>query len=182
MAKEKIPSDLYESLRNAGFQLENHLNEYIHKYLNKKEFAAAASIFKTGQSKLTSLLQELHEAASPHLNVPTKQDLANISKLIIQVEEKVDVLSDQVEELTETVKRLNKEQPLQSSQTDASVSDTLDLESKQWEDSIQERIERLEALKEMAANSLKPEATSAKIRNMDIFQLLDMLQRKKKDE
>lgn len=107
MTKEKKPSDLYETLRNAGFQLETHLNENIHKYMNQKEFAAAASVFKKVHGRLMDLLQEFHETASPHLSTPTKKDVANIAQLVVQVEEKVDVLSDQVAELTESIKKLN---------------------------------------------------------------------------
>jgi methyl-accepting chemotaxis protein len=187
MSKEKNSSDLYEALRNAGFQLETHLNDYIHKYLNKKEFAAAASVFKKAQNKLTDLLQEVHETASPHLNVPTKQDLANIAKLVIQVEEKVDRLSDQVEELTETVKRLNSEAVQPSTAKSSSASESPKDVPERWEKSIQGRLKRLETLKEMAAGSLKeqmatPAFSSEKLGNDDLFKLLDLLQRKKNDE
>ncbi|WP_113926881.1 hypothetical protein [Bacillus sp. P14.5] len=183
MTKEKIPSDLYEALRNAGFQLETQLNEYIHKYMNQKEFAAAASVFKKAHGRLMDLLQEFHETASPHLKNPTKKDLANVAQLIVQVEEKVDVLSDQVAELTEAVSKLNSISMDKKEQTEPlEVKE----EANAWDTLKEAKMKRLHALSEAAKSSIDSKLgslTSAeKLTGTHLTQLLEMLQGMKKSE
>jgi regulator of replication initiation timing len=181
MTKEKIPSDLFETLRNAGFQLETQLNEYIHKYMNHKEFAAAASVFKKAHGKLMEMMQEVHETASPHLNTPTKKDLANIAKLIVQLEEKIDALNDQVAELTETLHDSKNENTVTMEPAD------LQDEPAESETPKEARLKRLQALSELAKNPIGPQldalaASSEKLGKTHFTQLLEMLQGMKKGE
>ncbi|MGD6804546.1 hypothetical protein FZC79_13905 [Rossellomorea vietnamensis] len=184
MTKEKIPSDLYEALRNAGFQLETQLNEYIHKYMNQKEFAAAASVFKKAHGRLMDLLQEFHETASPHIKSPTKQDVANIAQLVVQVEEKVDVLSDQVAELTETIKKLNSGTPDKKEQTEPSAESPE--ETAAWDTLKEARRKRLQAMSEAAKSSIESKlgtlSASEKLKGTNFSQLIEMLQGMKKSE
>ncbi|MGD7023719.1 hypothetical protein ACQCVK_14050 [Rossellomorea vietnamensis] len=184
MTKEKIPSDLYEALRNAGFQLETQLNEYIHKYMNQKEFAAAASVFKKAHGRLMDLLQEFHETASPHIKSPTKQDVANIAQLVVQVEEKVDVLSDQVAELTETINKLNSGTPDKKEQTEPSKESPE--ETAAWDTLKEARRKRLQAMSEAAKSSIESKlgtlSASEKLKGTNFSQLIEMLQGMKKSE
>ncbi|MGM0846603.1 MAG: hypothetical protein ACQEUT_16635 [Bacillota bacterium] len=185
MTKEKIPSDLYEALRNAGFQLESQLNEYIHKYMNQKEFAAAGTVFKKAHGRLLDLLQEFHEAASPHLKTPTKKDVANLAQLIVQVEEKVDVLSDQVAELTETLKKLDNA-PQDEKKTETNPVESHSEDPAVWDLLKEARKKKLEALSEAAKSSLESKlgtlTSSEKLKGAHFAQLLEMLQGMKKSE
>lgn len=106
MAKEQTPAELYETIRNAGFLLETQLNEFIQKHLNKEELVGMAAIVTKAHTKLIEFLHEFQEIISVHLNTPTKNDVANVAKLVVQTEEKVDSLTDEIIRLTESIDQL----------------------------------------------------------------------------
>lgn len=95
MSKEEKP-DLFLLLKNAGFQLENQVNQYIQDHLNKEELAAAAH---KGGNLFAALIEECHEymeQLSAQLNFPTKNDVARLGQLVVQTEEKIDEIEDKV--------------------------------------------------------------------------------------
>ncbi|RHW41655.1 hypothetical protein D1B31_08030 [Neobacillus notoginsengisoli] len=105
MSKKHAMPNMYEVLRKAGFQLENQLNQSIHDHWNREEVAEAAAIFTNAHARLINKLHRYHEVLSTQLNTPTKKDVANVAKLVLQTEEKVDQLNDQMIRLTEKLEK-----------------------------------------------------------------------------
>jgi len=106
MSKEHKITDIYEFLRNAGFKLETQLNEQIRNHLNRREVAGAAAILANHHADLIERLHQYQEITSIQLNIPTKKDVANIGKLTIQTEEKVDKLTDEIMQLAASIEEL----------------------------------------------------------------------------
>lgn len=98
--------DLYQLLKNSGMKLEWKVNETIQNQLNRKE---AALLFNT-QSQIAAnvinKLQQKIEILSIPLNFPTKQDMANATKINVQTEEKVDLLDDKVSDVLTSLNEL----------------------------------------------------------------------------
>ncbi|NHM31943.1 hypothetical protein [Neobacillus terrae] len=106
MSKEHKISDIYEFLRNAGFKLETQLNEQIRNHLNRRDVAGIAGILANHHANLIERLHQYQEITSIQLNIPTKKDVANIGKLTIQTEEKVDKLRDEIMQLAASIEEL----------------------------------------------------------------------------
>lgn len=98
--------DIYKILKINGYKLEAKINQSIQKQLNQetiiKQFGsngrAAASVIKK--------LQKTVEALSIPLNFPTKNDVANATKINIQTEEKVDLIDEKMDILLKNFEEL----------------------------------------------------------------------------
>lgn len=106
---EAEASDIYETIRNAGFALETQLNEWIQDQLNKEKLVLPAAFLSNAHGKLIQFISEFQEIISLHLNTPTKDDVANVAKLLIQTEEKIDDLNERMNDLAAVVEKLRKE-------------------------------------------------------------------------
>ncbi|MCP3764710.1 hypothetical protein NLX67_20455 [Domibacillus sp. A3M-37] len=106
MANKPEASDIYETIRNAGFQLETQLNEWIQDQLNEEKLVLPAAFLLNVHGKLIQFISEFQEIISLHLNTPTKDDVANVAKLLVQIEEKVDDLNDRMDDLAAAVEEL----------------------------------------------------------------------------
>lgn len=128
--------DPYETLKKVGGALEHQLNEWIHTHINKKEIAQAASIQAQSLAHFILRFQECMETLSIPLNLPTKNDVANVAKLTLQVEEKLDGLEEQVAKLARMIEKTKQNlphfippQPPQPTQTpSAALLDSLQTE------------------------------------------------------
>lgn len=97
------------SLKNAGIQLEKKLNTFIQHQLNQEEISRKLSEKSLHQADKLIELQQFMETMSAIFNFPSKNDVANTSKLVIQTEEKIDSIADQllgINQTLEDVKRL----------------------------------------------------------------------------
>ncbi|MBN6189146.1 hypothetical protein JQN58_20035 [Aneurinibacillus sp. BA2021] len=97
--------DPYETIKRIGTALERQLNEWVHDHLNKKEVAQLASSQAQHIAQFILRLQEHMEWLSIPLNFPTKNDVANVARLTMQVEEKLDGLEEQVTKLLYTIEK-----------------------------------------------------------------------------
>lgn len=91
----------YEKLRNVGFLTEFKLNEQIHNSLNRKEIVEFLNQFSFVYADMLQNLNEFVEMISGPLNLPTKNDVANIAKLAIQHEEKLNTIEEQLTSLNQ---------------------------------------------------------------------------------
>ncbi|UII55386.1 hypothetical protein LS684_17390 [Cytobacillus spongiae] len=94
--------DYYSIVKKLGVKLEAFLNQALQEHLNEGK---VIDLFKTKGNACETIvhqLQEYSEAFATIANVPTKTDIANLTKLIIQLEEKMDQLEEQVYQLKET--------------------------------------------------------------------------------
>ncbi|MFJ7682504.1 hypothetical protein [Peribacillus butanolivorans] len=92
-------SDLYKELKVFGKQKEQQLNSKIQELINNRELIESVSRSSQMQVPEIIKMQEASERRSIIMNYPTKKDVANIAKLVLQLEEKIDKL----EELLSTV-------------------------------------------------------------------------------
>ncbi|RTR35687.1 hypothetical protein EKG37_03375 [Robertmurraya yapensis] len=94
----------YERLRNFGFLTELKLNEQIQNSLNRKEVIEFLNQFSFVYAEMLENLNKLVEMISGPLNLPTKNDVANIAKLAIQHEEKLNAIEEQLNSLDQFIR------------------------------------------------------------------------------
>lgn len=107
----------FELLKMLGMKSETKLRNYIHSLLEDDDMI---NLVKKGLHKhLNSInsLQKNTETIAQQLNLPTKNDVTNIAKLSIQIEEKIDALEEKVHLLSETLQN-----PVQARPTDEITS------------------------------------------------------------
>ncbi|WP_170006213.1 hypothetical protein [Bacillus fonticola] len=100
------PVDIYEALKKMGFKLEQQMNELIQKQLDREDVIRQVNISGKLYGNMMKKLQDYTETLSVYLNFPTKKDVANTAKLVMQTEEKVDGLDEQLVRLTTSVDEL----------------------------------------------------------------------------
>nr|WP_263324923.1 polyhydroxyalkanoate biosynthesis repressor PhaR [Neobacillus sp. Marseille-Q6967] len=93
----------YEAFKKYGDLWEKQTNEMIHLWTNNREFLEASKVSSDIQTTYLKVLQKNQESFANQLNIPTKKDLANVAKLSIQMEEKLDVLEEQIWNLQDSV-------------------------------------------------------------------------------
>lgn len=100
--------NLYEVWKDFYFQTSNSIDEKV------KEDFPSQGVGQVLEMNLLfkKMLDEMTERYLESVNIPTRNDLASISSLIVNVDSKVDELEDLVEELKST------QQPNQSLQRD----------------------------------------------------------------
>lgn len=105
----KKDTSLADIIKKYGLKTERELNAHIQKRLNNEKVIKTLSEKSSLQAKKIVQLQQIMEIISNALNFPTKNDIANTSKLVIQSEEKIDSLEENMMQLNksiEDVKRL----------------------------------------------------------------------------
>lgn len=99
MEKKKKTENYYERLRVMGLQTEKELNRKIKELLNNKRIINQASMESHIFAKIVKHLQESMETLSAFGNFPTKRDVANVAKMQVQLEEKIDHIEDLLSEV-----------------------------------------------------------------------------------
>ncbi|MEQ2526595.1 hypothetical protein WMO40_07770 [Bacillaceae bacterium CLA-AA-H227] len=94
----------YEKLKRFGFLTELKLNEQIQNGLNRKEIIEFLNQFSFVYAEMLESLNKLVEMISGPLNFPTKNDVANIAKLAIQHEEKLNAIEEQLNSLNQFIR------------------------------------------------------------------------------
>lgn len=106
LAPQNDMQQFYTTLKKLGFQTEYKLNEQIQNNLNKKEIVQLLHKHAHIITPLVQGLRELVETLSVPLNIPTKNDVANVAKLTLQNEEKLDSIEEQLIILNQYLKQL----------------------------------------------------------------------------
>lgn len=91
MAKKR---EAYDELKKHGTNAERKINKKIQDSLNKKEIIELASLYSNQIAPQIKRNQDNIETLSIALNFPTKKDIANIAKMTVQLEEKLDKLDE----------------------------------------------------------------------------------------
>lgn len=94
-------TDFYKGLKLLGTQKEQQLNDKIREAINNRSFIESISRNSQQQVPRINKMQEASERMSIIMNYPTKKDVANVAKLVIQLEEKVDKVEELLLNLTE---------------------------------------------------------------------------------
>jgi hypothetical protein len=99
--------DLKEYLKLLGLQTENQLNQLIQKRLSDKNLIHLANLSIQKHTEDLKSLHDYQELLALQLNIPTKDDVANVAKIAIQIEEKLDLLENQIFYLMEEIQSLH---------------------------------------------------------------------------
>jgi DNA repair exonuclease SbcCD ATPase subunit len=108
MSKDKT-YDPFAGFKQISEMWENQLNGLLYMMTDNKEFVRTAKVGIETHSRNMELLRKNQELLAGFMNVPTKNDVANVAKLSVQAEEKIDALDEQVWNLQDSVSTLNKE-------------------------------------------------------------------------
>ncbi len=104
--------DAFSLWKNLYDQTENVWRESIEQALEQKSFAEGLGQFQNQYLQYQGVVNGMTEAYLKQLNMPTREEIASVATLIINVEAKVDDLEDQIDDVTidhkkeiETLKR-----------------------------------------------------------------------------
>jgi hypothetical protein len=107
--KKQQKTDFFGDLKKAGFIIEQQLNQHIQNIVNNDNLINFADEHSNLITNQISSLQRHVETLSTILNLPTKNDVANVAKLTLQTEEKVDKLEEHMIKLTESIQKIMSE-------------------------------------------------------------------------
>lgn len=108
MSKEKS-YDPFEGFKQISEMWERQINGLVYRATDNKEFVRFAKTGLDIHSRYMELLRKNQELMAGLMNIPTKKDVANVAKLSVQAEEKIDLLEEQIWNLQESIGVLNKE-------------------------------------------------------------------------
>ncbi|RXI99801.1 hypothetical protein DS745_13010 [Anaerobacillus alkaliphilus] len=100
MSSKKEVSFL-DLVKVVGERSEKKIRKCLHSILEDEK---TVELIKHGLNKHSNTLQSLRkntETISQQLNLPTKNDVSNIAKIGLQIEEKIDALEEKIYHLTE---------------------------------------------------------------------------------
>ncbi|WP_209123734.1 polyhydroxyalkanoate biosynthesis repressor PhaR [Alkalihalobacillus sp. BA299] len=101
--------DPYDTFKKFSERWEKQVNDMIHLWTNNTEFVRFSKVNSDAQSRYLEILRKNQDFFATQLNIPTKTDLSNVSKLALQTEEKIDLLEEQIWDLSDSINDTNKE-------------------------------------------------------------------------
>jgi hypothetical protein len=108
MTKEKM-YDPFEGFKQFSEVWEKQLNGLLYRMSDNNEFVRLLKVGTESHSRYVELLRKNQEFLAGFMNVPTKNDIANVAKLSIKAEEKIDSLEVQMWKLQDSFGSLTKE-------------------------------------------------------------------------
>lgn len=101
--------DPYDTFKKFSDQWEKQANDFIHSMTNNQEFVGYSRLISDTQARYLEFFKKNQEFIASQFNFPTKSDVANVAKLTIQTEEKIDSLEEQIWQLQDSINSSNKE-------------------------------------------------------------------------
>jgi prefoldin subunit 5 len=108
MSKDKI-YDPFARFRKMSGMWENQLNGLLYMMADNNEFVRLLKAGTESHARYMELLRKNQELMAGVINIPTKKDVANVAKLSVQTEEKIDILEEQIWNLQDSLGSLNRE-------------------------------------------------------------------------
>ncbi|MEH7744378.1 polyhydroxyalkanoate biosynthesis repressor PhaR [Neobacillus drentensis] len=105
----KKPYDPFESFHKLSLLWEKQINDFIYHWTDNKDFIKMSNTGTEINSRYLETFKKNQEALAGVLNLPTKNDIANVATLTVQAEEKIEALEEQIWDLQDTMKSQNKE-------------------------------------------------------------------------
>jgi len=105
----KKPYDPFESIHKLSLMWEKQINDFIYLWTDNKEYMKMSNVGTEINSRYLDALKKNQEALASVLNLPTKNDVANVASLTIQAEEKIEALEEQIWGLQDTMKTQSKD-------------------------------------------------------------------------
>ncbi|MGG1677227.1 polyhydroxyalkanoate biosynthesis repressor PhaR [Neobacillus sp. NRS-1170] len=106
---EQRTFDPYGMLSKLSTETEKQLNGIFSLLTNNREFTRFLSSASNSSALFQEKFNKYKDSLESQLNLPTKNDLVNISKLAIQTEDKLDSLEEQILDLQESFNSFKKE-------------------------------------------------------------------------
>ncbi|MFJ5762563.1 polyhydroxyalkanoate biosynthesis repressor PhaR [Neobacillus sp. NPDC093182] len=105
----KSQNDPYDSFKKYSEIWEKQINDFLFLLSNNNEFVKMSGAGTGAHSRYLEVFKKNQEALAGVLNIPTKNDLANVASLTIQTEGKIESLEEQIWDLQDSVKSQSKE-------------------------------------------------------------------------
>jgi predicted RNase H-like nuclease (RuvC/YqgF family) len=105
----KKPYDPFESFHKLSLLWEKQINDFIFHWTDNKDFVKMSNVGTEINSRYLESFKKNQEALANVLNLPTKNDIANVATLTVQAEEKIEALEEQIWDLQDSMKSQNKE-------------------------------------------------------------------------
>jgi prefoldin subunit 5 len=99
----------FEAFKQISDMWEKQLNGMLYMMTDNKEFVRLAKTGLDSHSRYMELLRKNQELMAGLMNIPTKKDVANVAKLSIQAEAKIDILEEQIWNLQDRLGTINKD-------------------------------------------------------------------------
>lgn len=100
----KRPYDPYDSFKKYSEMWEKQINDFIFLLSNNNEFVKMTNVGTGTHSRYLEVFKKNQEALAGVLNIPTKNDLANVASLTIQTEEKIESLEEHIWDIQDSLK------------------------------------------------------------------------------
>ena len=91
-----FPFDPMTMLKNTYEQTESTFSDAIKEMMNKEAFSEQMGDHLNYYLQYQQLMDKMTHTYLKEMNIPSRDDLANMATLIINLEEKVDQLSDDI--------------------------------------------------------------------------------------
>lgn len=101
--------DPYEAIHKLSLLWEKQINDFIYLWTNNNEFVKISNLGTELHSRSLEAFKKNQEALAGVMNMPTKNDVANVAALTVQAEEKIEALEEQIWELQDSVKLQTKD-------------------------------------------------------------------------
>ena len=98
MSNEKA-NEFYKDLKKLAQGGESLLNEFIQKWLNQEELTRLVGNNSNMTGEIIKRLQKYQDLVTTALKIPTKDDIANVAKLVLQSEDKLELIEEQFKKL-----------------------------------------------------------------------------------
>jgi polyhydroxyalkanoic acid synthase PhaR subunit len=98
MSNEKA-NEFYKDLKKLAQGGESLLNEFIQKWLNQEELTRLVGNNSNMTGEIIKRLQKYQDLVTTALKIPTKDDVANVAKLVLQSEDKLELIEEQFKKL-----------------------------------------------------------------------------------
>ncbi|MEH7436516.1 polyhydroxyalkanoate biosynthesis repressor PhaR [Neobacillus drentensis] len=108
MTKDKT-YDPFEGFKRISGMWEKQLNGLLYMMTDNNEFVRLMKVGTESHARYMELLRKNQELMAGLMNIPTKKDVANVAKLSVQAEEKMDILEEQIWNVQDSLSALNKE-------------------------------------------------------------------------
>ncbi|OAS88160.1 MULTISPECIES: hypothetical protein [Metabacillus] len=98
MSNDKA-NEFYKDLKKLAQGGESLLNEFIQKWLNQEELTRLVGNNSNMTGEIIKRLQKYQDLVTTALKIPTKDDIANVAKLVLQSEDKLELIEEQFQKL-----------------------------------------------------------------------------------
>ena len=100
---QKIPFEPFTMWKDMYEQTEKAWHDVIQDTLGKESFSEGLGQIQSNYLQYHEVISNLTDAYFKQTNIPTRDEVANVASLIINLEDKVDKMDDQLYENNETV-------------------------------------------------------------------------------